>query len=212
MGTTKKNEVLLHIADALIKEQNYILGKNAKDVEIAKENGMEPGMVDRLMLTKDRIAGMAEGIRQVAALPDPVGEVTSMKQRPNGLMIGWKKVPLGVIGMIYESRPNVTADAFSLCFKAGNVVILRGGSDAFLSNCAITKVIRTALAEMDIPEDAVQLIRRYQPRNSQGIYAAEPVCGCTDSQRRSWTDPQCGREQPDTGDRDWHRQLPYFRR
>lgn len=91
---------------------------------------MEPGMVDRLMLTKDRIAGMAEGIRQVAALPDPVGEVTSMKQRPNGLMIGWKKVPLGVIGMIYESRPNVTADAFSLCFKAGNVVILRGGSDA----------------------------------------------------------------------------------
>ena len=158
MGTTKKNEVLLHVADALIKEQNYILGKNAKDVEIAKKNGMEPGMVDRLMLTKDRIAGMAEGIRQVAALPDPVGEVTSMKQRPNGLMIGWKKVPLGVIGMIYESRPNVTADAFSLCFKAGNVVILRGGSDAFLSNCAITKVIRTALAEMDIPEDAVQLI------------------------------------------------------
>ena len=158
MGTTKKNEVLLHVADALIKEQNYILGKNAKDVEIAKENGMEPGMVDRLMLTEDRIAGMAEGIRQVAALPDPVGEVTSMKQRPNGLMIGWKKVPLGVIGMIYESRPNVTADAFSLCFKAGNVVILRGGSDAFLSNCAITKVIRTALAEMDIPEDAVQLI------------------------------------------------------
>ena len=93
MGTTKKNEVLLHVADALIKEQNYILGKNEKDVEIAKKNGMEPGMVDRLMLTKDRIAGMAEGVRQVAALPDPVGEVTSMKQRPNGLMIGWKKVP-----------------------------------------------------------------------------------------------------------------------
>ncbi len=106
-----------------------------------------PGMMDRLMLTKDRIAGMAEGIRQVAALPDPVGEVTSMKQRPNGLMIGWKKVPLGVIGMIYESRPNVTADAFALCFKAGNVVILRGGSDAFFSNSAITKVIRAALAE-----------------------------------------------------------------
>lgn len=158
METNRKNEVLLHVAQKLLEEQSSILAENAKDVETARKNGMDPGMVDRLLLTEARIEGMAEGIRQVASLPDPVGEVTSMKQRPNGLMIGWKKVPLGVIGIIYESRPNVTADAFALCFKAGNVVILRGGSDACRSNRAIVHVIRKALAEKEIPEDAVQLI------------------------------------------------------
>ncbi len=158
MGTNQKNEALLHVAEKLLEEKAFVLAENVKDVEKAAANGMAQGMIDRLMLNDDRIEGMAEGIRQVAALPDPVGEVTSMKQRPNGLMIGWKKVPLGVIGMIYESRPNVTADAFALCFKAGNVVILRGGSDAFFSNSAITKVIRAALADVKIPEDAVQLI------------------------------------------------------
>lgn len=126
MGTNQKNEALLHVAEKLLEEKAFILAENVKDVEKATANGMAQGMIDRLMLDDNRIEGMAEGIRQVAALPDPVGEVTSMKQRPNGLMIGWKKVPLGVIGMIYESRPNVTADAFALCFKAGNVVILRG--------------------------------------------------------------------------------------
>ena len=158
LGITEKNEGLRQAAQALLDGEEDILTANQEDVIRASENGMSQGLIDRLELTPDRLQAMADGLLQIASLPDPVGEVTSMKQRPNGLMIGWKKVPLGVIGMIYESRPNVTADAFSLCFKAGNVVILRGGSDAFLSNCAITKVIRTALAEMDIPEDAVQLI------------------------------------------------------
>ncbi|MBR5508966.1 MAG: glutamate-5-semialdehyde dehydrogenase [Lachnospiraceae bacterium] len=158
MGTLQKNEALLHVADTLLSMSGYILEENAKDIVRAKENGMNPGLVDRLMLNESRMEGIAEGIRQVAALPDPVGEVLSMKQRPNGLMIGQKRVPLGVIGIIYESRPNVTADAFALCFKAGNVVILRGGSDAFHSNMAIVKAIRTALAHKGIPQDAIQLI------------------------------------------------------
>ncbi|MDO4261609.1 MAG: glutamate-5-semialdehyde dehydrogenase [Eubacteriales bacterium] len=158
MGTAKKDEALLHMAQALLLRSGEILRKNEEDVRRAEENGMASGMVDRLRLDRDRLEGIAEGLRQVAKLPDPVGEVTSMKQRPNGLMIGKKKVPLGVIGMIYESRPNVTADAFALCFKAGNAVILRGGSDAFLSNQAIVQVIREALAETGVPEDAVQLI------------------------------------------------------
>jgi len=158
MSTEKKNQALLEAADTLLLMSDYILSENAKDVARARENGIKPGMVDRLLLDKGRIEGMAEGIRQVAALPDPVGEVRSMKQRPNGLLIGQKKVPLGVIGIIYESRPNVTADAFALCFKAGNAVILRGGSDALLSNCAIVKALRTALAKTKVPKDAVQLI------------------------------------------------------
>lgn len=158
LNTAKKNEALLHVADTLLNMSGYILEENAKDVAKAKENGMNPGLVDRLMLDQSRIEAMAEGLQQVAALPDPVGEVISMKQRPNGLMIGQKKVPLGVIGIIYESRPNVTADAFALCFKAGNVVILRGGSDAFYSNCAIVRAIRTALQHEGLPQDAIQLI------------------------------------------------------
>lgn len=158
LGTEKKNEALLGTAWMLQNMSGYILSENAKDVKRARENGMNPGLVDRLMLDESRIEGMVEGLRQVAALPDPVGEVRSMKQRPNGLMIGQKKVPLGVIGIIYESRPNVTADAFALCFKAGNVVILRGGSDAFCSNRAIVRAIRTALKSLGIPADAIQLI------------------------------------------------------
>lgn len=158
LNTSKKNEALFHAADMLLNMSGYILEENAKDVARAKENGMNPGLVDRLMLNQSRMEEIAERLRQVAALPDPVGEVTSMKQRPNGLMIGQKKVPLGVIGIIYESRPNVTADAFALCFKAGNVVILRGGSDAFYSNCAIVRAIRTALQHQGLPEDAIQLI------------------------------------------------------
>ena len=158
LGTVQKNEALLHTADLLRTMSGYILMENAKDVEKAREHGMNPGLIDRLILNESRIEGMAEGLCQVAALPDPVGEVRSMMQRPNGLMIGQKKVPLGVIGMIYESRPNVTADAFALCFKAGNAVILRGGSDAFYSNRAIVKVIRTALKDQGLPEDALQLI------------------------------------------------------
>lgn len=135
-----------------------LLEANHTDVEYAKENGMAPGLVDRLMLTEARIAQMAEGLRQIAGLEDPVGEVLSMKQRPNGLLIGQKRVPLGVIGIIYESRPNVTADAFGLCFKAGNVVVLRGGRDAIHSNHAITMTLQEALAKCGLPPEAIQLI------------------------------------------------------
>ncbi len=158
MDTAGKNAALLYAAEMLLHMKGYILSENKKDVAKAEKNGMNPGLVDRLMLDECRIKAMSEGLRQVAALPDPVGEVVSMKQRPNGLMIGWKKVPLGVIGMIYESRPNVTADAFGLCFKAGNAVILKGGSDALHSNQAIVKAIRTSLQHQGISQDAVQLI------------------------------------------------------
>ena len=141
-----------------MKEQNFILDANKIDIENGKKNHMPEGLLDRLLLTETRIAQMAEGLRQVAALDDPIGEVLGMKKRPNGLMIGQKRVPLGVVGIIYEARPNVTADAFALCFKTGNVVILKGGSDAIHSNIAIVETIRKALAKESIPEQAISLI------------------------------------------------------
>lgn len=142
LDTNKKNQVLEAVAGALVADIPRLLAANALDVENGKRNQMPEGLVDRLMLTEKRIIGMAEGIRQVAALEDPIGEVTGMKKRPNGLMIGQKRVPLGVIGIIYEARPNVTADAFALCFKTGNAVILKGGSDAIHSNTAIVEIGR----------------------------------------------------------------------
>ena len=148
----------LTVADFLVKEQNFILDANKIDIENGKKNHMPEGLLDRLLLTETRIAQMAEGLRQVAALDDPIGEVLGMKKRPNGLMIGQKRVPLGVVGIIYEARPNVTADAFALCFKTGNVVILKGGSDAIHSNIAIVETIRKALAKESIPEQAISLI------------------------------------------------------
>lgn len=158
LGSAKKNQVLEAVAEALVKNTDTLLQANAIDVENGRSNHMPEGLVDRLMLTSDRIAGMAEGLRQVAALEDPIGEVIGMKKRPNGLLIGQKRVPLGVIGIIYEARPNVTADAFALCFKTGNAVILKGGSDAIHSNEAIVNCIRTALEENGITADALQLI------------------------------------------------------
>lgn len=158
LSTDKKNEVLLAVADRLVKDTQTLIRANAVDVEEGKRNQMPEGLIDRLLLTESRIEGMAEGLRQVAALDDPIGEVTGMKKRPNGLLIGQKRVPLGVIGIIYEARPNVTADAFALCFKTGNVVILKGGSDAIHSNEAIVKCIREVLREQGITEDAIQLI------------------------------------------------------
>ena len=159
LGTAKKNQVLEAVADALVKNTDTLLQANFIDVENGRSNHMPEGLVDRLLLTSERIAAMAEGLRQVAALEDPIGEVIGMKKRPNGLLIGQKRVPLGVIGIIYEARPNVTADAFALCFKTGNAVILKGGSDAIHSNEAIVNCIRTALEENGITADAIQLIR-----------------------------------------------------
>ena len=158
LSTDKKNEVLLAVADRLVKDTQTLIRANAVDVEEGTRNQMPEGLIDRLLLTESRIEGMAEGLRQVAALDDPIGEVTGMKKRPNGLLIGQKRVPLGVIGIIYEARPNVTADAFALCFKTGNVVILKGGSDAIHSNEAIVNSIRATLKEQRVTEDAIQLI------------------------------------------------------
>ncbi len=153
-----RNEALLTVADGLLADREAVLEANAADVEAAEKRGMHPGLVDRLMLTRERIEAMAEGLRQVCALPDPLGEVLERFTRPNGLEIEKRRVPLGVIGIIYESRPNVTADAFGLCFKSGNACILKGGSDALHSNRAITESIRRSLLKCGICTDAVQLI------------------------------------------------------
>lgn len=158
LGVLKKNEGLLAVAEALTANTDRILKANREDVEKAKGNGMKESLIDRLTLTKERIEGMAEGIRQIVSLEDPVGEIISMKTTPQGMQIGQKRVPLGVIGIIYESRPNVTADAFGLCFKTGNAVILRGGSDALASNREIVEVIREALTQCGLPEDSIQLL------------------------------------------------------
>lgn len=149
LSEQEKNKVLLHVADALVVQSEMILQGNEKDILAAKENGIREAMIDRLSLTKERIEGMAEGIRQIVALPDPVGEVLETFERPNGLQISKVRVPLGVVGIIYESRPNVTADAFGLCFKAGNAVILKGGKEAIHTNIAIVDVIRQAIRDME---------------------------------------------------------------
>ena len=157
-STSVKNQVLKKAAEVLIEDTPVLLEANAKDIRAAEENHMHPGLVDRLRLTEDRIKAMADGLCQIAELEDPVGEILEHFSRPNGLVISKRRVPLGVIGIIYESRPNVTADAFGLCFKAGNAVILKGGSDALHSNMAITASIRKALAACGICEDGIQLI------------------------------------------------------
>lgn len=155
---TEKNTGLIHAAHKLMEGMDEILKSNEKDLARAREQGMKPALLDRLALSEARIKGMAEGLRKIASLEDPVGEVLSMKQRPNGLVIGQKRVPLGVVGIIYEARPNVTADAFGLCFKTGNPVILKGGSDALCSNQKIVEIIREALREKGLKEDALLLI------------------------------------------------------
>lgn len=158
LDTNKKNEALLVTADNLVKDADKLLEANEKDMECGRANNMPQGLLDRLLLTKERIEQMAVGLRQVALLDDPIGEVLSMKKRPNGLEIGQKRVPLGVVGIIYEARPNVTADAFALCFKTGNAVILKGGSDALYSNMAIVASIRSSLIASGLPETAISLI------------------------------------------------------
>ncbi len=154
----EKNKILLQIAQALPANAERILQENAKDYAIAEENGMSQGLLDRLKLTRERIEGMAEGIRQITELSDPVGQVIETIERPNGLHIEKVRVPMGVIGIIYEARPNVTADAFGLCFKSGNVVILKGGKDALYSNLAVTGVIRSVLTDTGIDPNVIQLI------------------------------------------------------
>ena len=154
LGTKAKNRGLLAVANELIEERELILQENAKDIEAAKAKGVKQSLIDRLALTEQRIEDMAEGLRQIAALDDPIGEVLGMKTRPNGLRIGKKRVPLGVVGIIYD----VTADAFGLCFKTGNAVILRGGSDAIHSNQAIARVIKEGLRKEKLSQDLILLV------------------------------------------------------
>lgn len=158
LSTSRKNKALKAVAEALIAEREAILNANAVDLKNGEEKGMNSGLLDRLRLSDARIRAMAEGLVQITKLPDPIGEVLETTRRPNGLYIEKRRVPLGVIGIIYESRPNVTADAFGLCFKSGNAVILKGGSDAICSNKAITDVIRNALETEGITPDAILLI------------------------------------------------------
>lgn len=158
LGTNEKNHGLQTISDTLIANTQAILAANQLDISAAKENGFNPGLIDRLTLTPKRIAEIAEGCRQVAALPDPIGEVLWQRTRPNGLRIGLRRVPMGVIGIIYEARPNVTVDAAALCFKAGSVCILRGGKEAFHSSKCLSDLMRQALTACGLPADAINLV------------------------------------------------------
>ncbi len=158
LSTAVKNKALLFMAEALEQEQAQIIAANAKDVEQAAANGLAKPLIDRLLLNEDRIKSMADGLRQIAMLPDPVGEAAAGWVRPNGLTLTKVHVPLGVIGIIYEARPNVTVDAAGLCLKSGNAVILRGGSEAIASNTAVTAVIAKAAAAAGIPAAAIQLV------------------------------------------------------
>ncbi|TWE01727.1 glutamate-5-semialdehyde dehydrogenase [Neobacillus bataviensis] len=158
ISTVEKNDALLKVADHLLMEKDFILSENAKDLEAGKERGLSTSLLDRLLLTGERIEQIVDGVRQLVQLDDPIGETIEAWERPNGLQIETIRVPLGVVGMVYEARPNVTVDAGSLCLKAGNAVLLRGSSSAIHSNKALVQVMRNALKGTAIPEDAVQLL------------------------------------------------------
>jgi len=158
VSSAVKNEALMAMAGGLVNAAEELKKENEKDLKYAQEKGLSSALIDRLALTDKRIDGMASGLREIAALPDPVGEVTRMWQRPNGLQIGKIRVPIGVIGIIYESRPNVTADAAGLCLKSGNAIVLRGGSEAINSNTAIAKILMQAATASGLPEGCIQQI------------------------------------------------------
>jgi len=153
-----KDEVLERVATLLEEKMAVILAANSEDMGAGKERGLDAALLDRLELNQERVIAMADGLRQIATLPDPIGEISDLNFQPSGIQVGKMRVPLGVIGIIYESRPNVTADAAALCLKSGNAAILRGGSEAFHSNQAIAKLIQQGLEEVGLPEDAVQVI------------------------------------------------------
>jgi len=157
-STEDKNDVLLKMAQELLAKSDFLIKENAKDLRQAKKSGLSAAMIDRLTLKEATIEAMAQGLREVAALPDPVGKITSMWRRPNGLLVGRMRIPLGVIGIIYESRPNVTVDASALCLKAGNAVILRGGSEAINSNVAVVSILQNVLRKSSIPAGAIQVV------------------------------------------------------
>ena len=156
--TADKNQALSLMADQIEKQRSFLIAENRKDLESAKNAGASRALLDRIALDAARVKGMAKGLREIVLLPDPVREVVKMWRRPNGLQVGRMRIPLGVIGIIYEARPNVTADAAALCLKSGNAVILRGGSEAYYSNQAIGAVLRQACADTSVPQDAVQMV------------------------------------------------------
>jgi glutamate-5-semialdehyde dehydrogenase len=170
LSTEEKNEALTRIAEALIKQKEWILQENEKDVALGKEQGLSAALIDRLQLTSERIEQIVDGVRQVAGLPDPTGEIVEEWTRPNGLRIQTVRVPLGVIGMVYEARPNVTVDAASLCLKTGNAVLLRGSSSALHSNKALVQIMQEALRDSAIPADAIQLLEDTSRETAQQMF------------------------------------------
>ena len=168
-GTNQKNDALYRMADAFLNRQDEWLSANRQDLEEAERSGMRTSMLDRLKLTPERIAGIVQGIREIAALPDPIGTVDRMTTRPNGLLIGRKRVPLGVIAIIYEARPNVTADAAALCLKSGNVCILRGGKEAIHSNLAAESIMRSALTDAGLPAECISLVHDTSRETAQEL-------------------------------------------
>lgn len=177
LTTEEKNQLLLKAAEALKDNYEEILNANEIDLENGKNAGLKDAIMDRLALNKDRIYAMADGLLQIAKLPDPIGEIINMKTLPNGLIVGQKRVPMGVIGIIYEARPNVTSDAFGLCLKAGSAVILRGGKEAINSNKATISVFKKAINEMGIDENIVQLI---EDTSRETATAMMKMNGCID--------------------------------
>lgn len=170
LSTEEKNNALAMIAEALIAQMAYILQENEKDMTIGKENGLSPSLLDRLQLTEERIQQIADGVCQVIDLPDPIGETIEEWTRPNGLLLKQIRVPLGVVGMVYEARPNVTVDAASLCLKTGNAVLLRGSSSAIHSNKALVSVMQQALKQSKIPTDAIQLLEDTSRETAQQMF------------------------------------------
>ncbi len=169
LSSKEKNDALLSMADALRKNEEYIITENLKDIQNARNNNMKEGLIDRLTLNSERIEAMAKGIEQVVALHDPIGEVVSQTIRPNGLEIKKIRVPLGVIGIIYEARPNVTADATALCIKSGNAVILRGGKEAIMSNLAITNVMQNSATHLGLPIGSVNLVENTSRESAMAL-------------------------------------------
>ncbi len=173
LSTDTKNKALLEMADDLEKNQAFLIEENKKDLSAGEQAHLSSAMMDRLRITPEVIQAMAKGLREVAHLPDPVGEIVKMWRRPNGLTVGRMRIPIGVIGIIYESRPNVTADAAGLCLKSGNAIILRGGSEAFHSNQAIVRILQKALNKAYVPEEAVQIFSRTEREAIQEMLQLE---------------------------------------
>lgn len=203
-----KRTALNAAAAALRARQAEILAANKEDLKAAKENGMSEAMLDRLALTPARIEGMAKGVEDVSAQRDPVGRILSGETNPKGLKVEKITVPMGVIGIIYEARPNVTSDAAALCLMAGSAVILRGGKEAFRSNNAIAEVLRNAIESADLPRDSVQLVQDTSPRVQRGAHGHDGVPRFAHSARWRRAYPRRGGKRQGTGHRDRRRQLP----